>query len=107
MVAPVVLRISDSTAGYFEHKTIKDWRWLMSALHLNGNDETGRQSVLERAFIREYLLNKGFYLVDLETMSEEDSKLLMIKACRNASLKLAELESRAKFRQQLHEIRQR
>ena len=78
----------------------------MSGLYIDDNVHTGLHSVLERKFIREYLLGRGFYLEDVEAMPAEDAKKLMTEACRYASLKLAEMESKAKFRQKLTEVYQ-
>ncbi len=78
----------------------------MSKLQINDNVETGMQSGLERAFIGEYLLGKGFFLEDLKTMSKAEAKNLMSGACRFASLKLAEMESRSQFRRKLAEANQ-
>ena len=61
----------------------------------------GTQSTLERHFIEEYLLSKGYHLVDLETLPEETAKKLMREACTFASLKLAEVESRARFQDKI------
>ena len=106
LAAHAVSRISGSTVTYFDSNTIDDWRWLMSKLQINDNVETGMHSGLERAFIREYLLDKGFYLEDLETMSKAEAKNLMAGASRFASLKLAEMESRSQFRRKLAEANQ-
>ena len=78
----------------------------MSGLQIDNNVETGLQSTLERAYIKEYLHDKGFSLEDLETLPEEQAKNLMAEACRFASLKLAEMEARAKFRRKLTDIHQ-
>ena len=78
----------------------------MSVAKIIGYVEIGSQSGLERAFIREYLLDKGFYLEDLETMSKAEAKNLMAGASRFASLKLAEMESRSQFRRKLAEANQ-
>ena len=78
----------------------------MSVANFIGYVETGSQSGLERAFIREYLLDKGFYLEDLETMSKAEAKNLMAGASRFACLKLAEMESRSQFRRKLAEANQ-
>lgn len=56
------------------------------------------QSALERKFIAEYLLSKGYELPDLKDLPEQTAKALMKKACLYAALKLAEIESRAKLR---------
>jgi len=78
----------------------------MSKLLIKDNFEAGLQSELERALIGEYLLGKGFFLEDLKTMSKADAKNLMAGACRFASLKLAEMESRSQFRRKLAEANQ-
>lgn len=64
--------------------------------------EYGPQSTLERQLLNEYLESKGYTLKDLPNLPSELVKMLMLEACRYASLKLAELESRARF---LDEIR--
>ena len=61
----------------------------------------GPQSTLERRFIKEYLHEKGYQLEDLKRLPLEESKQLMTEACRYASLKLAEVESRAQFRKDI------
>ncbi|MCJ7623393.1 MAG: hypothetical protein MUO76_07805 [Anaerolineaceae bacterium] len=58
---------------------------------------TGWQSVLEKEYIKEYLKTKGYQLVDLKGLPENEAKQLMKEACRHASLKLAEMESRSHF----------
>lgn len=60
------------------------------------------QSSLERMYIEEYLQSKGFSLEDLQTCDKSEVKRLMTEACTYSSFKLAELESRAKFRQKIH-----
>ena len=61
----------------------------------------GPQSVLERRFIKEYLHDKGYLLEELKKLPEEEAKQLMSEACKYASLKLAEVESRAQFREEI------
>ncbi len=61
----------------------------------------GPQSSLERRFIREYLLEKGYRFADLRSLPKEEAKKLMREACQYASLKLAEVESRAQFREDI------
>ncbi len=61
----------------------------------------GPQSALERRFIKEYLREKGYQLEDLKRLPLKESKQLMTEACRYASLKLAEVESKAKFRKEI------
>lgn len=72
--------------------------------YINNRPTTGLRSSLERELISKYLLERGYLLEDLETMPEEDAKNLMSDACKYASLKLAEMESRAHFRQKLTEV---
>jgi hypothetical protein len=62
----------------------------------------GPQSVLERRLIKEYLLKKGYRLADLEGLPKNEAKLLKLEACLYASLKLAEVESRARFTEKIH-----
>jgi hypothetical protein len=58
-------------------------------------------TVLERQLIADYLHSKGYSLKDVRKLPKERAKLLMKDACTYASLKLAEVESRAKFRQKI------
>ncbi len=62
----------------------------------------GPQSALERQLVEDYLNSKGFTRQDLHNLPEEQARQLMKEACNYASLKLAELESKSKF---LDEIR--
>jgi hypothetical protein len=62
----------------------------------------GPQSTLERRLIKQHLLSQGYHPADLEKLPKEVARELMIKACRYASLKLAEVESRARFQQKIH-----
>jgi hypothetical protein len=61
----------------------------------------GPQSGLERVLLEEFLRGKGYRLSDLDRLPEEEAKALMIEACRYASLKLAQLESTARFREEI------
>ena len=65
--------------------------------------EKGPQSALERNLIEEYLKGKGQRLETLAQLPEEEAKVLMREACRYASLKLAEIESRAHMRDSIHD----
>lgn len=77
----------------------------MSEIYNSGNmDENvleGPQSALERRLIREYLRGKGYRLEDLRRLPKEEAKQLMRQACMYASLKLAEIESKAQFREDI------
>ena len=67
----------------------------------NKSATEGPQSALERKYIREYLANQGIDFEKLSGLPKDDIERIMVEACQYASLKLAEVESRAKFR---HEI---
>lgn len=56
---------------------------------------------LERKLIAEYLFNKGFEMADLQHLLEEEARQLMKEACSYADLKLAEIESRSRFRKKI------
>jgi hypothetical protein len=61
------------------------------------------QAPLEMMFIDEYLQGKGYASIkELCNLPEDEAKQLMIDACRFASGKLAEIESRAGFQQKIH-----
>jgi hypothetical protein len=64
--------------------------------------DEGPQSALERKLIDEYLTEKGYHLSDLQALPEREARRLMREACRYASLKLAEVESRAQLRKEIH-----
>jgi hypothetical protein len=61
----------------------------------------GPQSTLERNLIREYLCKKGYSQEDLRILPEEEAKSLMREACQYAAFKLAEVESKARFRREI------
>lgn len=62
----------------------------------------GPQSALERKLIKEYLLSQGYHPAEVQELPKDVARELMIRACRYASLKLAEVESRARFQQKIH-----
>jgi len=63
----------------------------------------GPQAPLETMFLDEYLQSKGFSSIkELFKLPENEAKKLMIDACRFASLKLAEIESRSQFKKEIH-----
>lgn len=62
----------------------------------------GPQSALEKKFIEEYLAGKGQSLDSVHRLPPDEGRQLMREACTYASLKLAEVESRAHFRQEIH-----
>lgn len=61
----------------------------------------GPQSALERKLINEYLQRKGYRIDDLHLLPKDEAKQLLAEASNYASLKLAEVESRAKFRKDI------
>ena len=73
----------------------------MSTIAITNWVPSGPQSSLEKKYIDQFLLNQGYRLANLHQLPEEEAKRLMIKACTYASLKLAEVESREKFRQKI------
>lgn len=56
---------------------------------------------MERMLIEEYLARHGYRLADLHTLPEAKAKALMKEACQYASLKLAQVESTARFRESI------
>jgi hypothetical protein len=62
----------------------------------------GPQSALEKNLIKEYLQTKGHSLDSLHRLPLDEAHRLMREACTYASLKLAEVESRARFRDEIH-----
>lgn len=62
----------------------------------------GPQSTLEKMLLEEYLEGKGYRLEDLKNLPPEEAQTLMKEACAYASMKLAEVESKAHFRREIH-----
>lgn len=69
-----------------------------SDLDLERCSGEGPQSALERKLVEEYLTGKGYLREDLKKMPKEEAKQLMAEACMYASGKLAELEAKSHFR---------
>jgi hypothetical protein len=59
---------------------------------------------LEMMYIGQYLHEKGYSVRQLDTLPEEAAARLMTEASQYASLKLAELESRARLRKQIDRV---
>jgi hypothetical protein len=59
---------------------------------------------LERAFIEQYLADRGFTLHVLHTLPPEIARELMAGASTFASSRLAEVEARAQFVDEVHGI---
>jgi len=57
---------------------------------------------LENAFIREFLEQRGHSTASLLTLQESERHLLLEQASRWASIRLAEVEARAHYIQDLH-----
>ena len=74
----------------------------MGAPQVSHTTGEGPQSKLEWKYIQEYLQSKGASIETLGKLPKEEQQRLMSEACQYASLKLAEVESRAKFRQDIH-----
>jgi hypothetical protein len=62
----------------------------------------GPQSALEKKFVEGYLQSKGYSREDLHKLPENVVKQLMKEACMYASLKLAELQAKSQFREEIH-----
>jgi len=69
----------------------------------NENIRDGPESTMEKILLEEYLRTRGFSFKDLCKLPEEEAKSLMIEACKYASLKLAQVESTARFREKIRE----
>lgn len=61
----------------------------------------GPQSALEKKFVEEFLQSKGLSRKDLKKLPQDQVTQLMKEACMYASLKLAEVEARSQFREEI------
>jgi len=61
----------------------------------------GPESLMEKMLLEEFLRSKGLQLKDLHTLPEEQAKALMTEASKYASLKMAQVESTAHFREKI------
>jgi hypothetical protein len=68
---------------------------------LNQNGTECWVSALERLFISEYLISKGYQMYEITKLPKQKVKTLMKEACRYAALKLAEIEAKSKFRRNI------
>lgn len=73
----------------------EEMRWIAECT------KEGPQSEIERALLEEFLARQGLSLQDLKSLPPERVKALMTEACKYASLKLAQLESKAGFREKI------
>lgn len=71
------------------------------ALDFDPSLAEGPETALERNLIAEYLLSRGYRLQDLKRLPKQLHKKLMEEASRYASLRLSEIESRNRFRQEI------
>jgi hypothetical protein len=62
----------------------------------------GPQSALEKKFVDDYLQSKGYSRQNLQKLPEELVNQLMKEACMYASLKLAEVQAKSQFREEIH-----
>lgn len=62
-----------------------------------------RNALLEKALIEEYLQDKGYSLEGLKKLPAELVEKLMKEASQYASLKMEEVEARARLIQELHD----
>ena len=69
----------------------------------NDSIRDGPQSKMEKTLLEQYLKSRGYTFKDLCDLPEEEAKSLMIEACKYASLKLAQVESAARFRETIRE----
>lgn len=60
-------------------------------------------AVLEKSLIEAYLMGKGYTMEKLRKLPKAEAKKLMTEASIYASGKLAELEERAHFMEELHD----
>jgi len=75
-------------------------------MSINNNNQPAMEDIhafLEKTLIETYLKGKGYTLEELEGLPKAEAKQLMKEASTYASGKLAELEDRAHFMQELHD----
>lgn len=62
-----------------------------------------RNAILEKALIEEYLREKGFTLETVKSLPAMLAEKLLREASQYASLKMEEVEARARFVKELHD----
>lgn len=62
------------------------------------------RALLEKGLIDEYLKNKGYSREGLKKLPEDEARRLMTEASIYASGKLAEIETKARYKQDLKDI---
>ena len=60
------------------------------------------QAKLERAFIEEFLQGRGHSLATVSLASPDERRALLVEAARYADARLAEIDARASYIQQIH-----
>jgi hypothetical protein len=68
-----------------------------------GGGREDRQARLERAFIEEFIRNRGYDPLALDELPEAERKRLLTEASVHAAAKLAEVESRAHYVHEIHD----
>jgi hypothetical protein len=58
----------------------------------------GPETALEKHLVEDYLRTKGYRMEDLHKLPADQVTALMKEACQYASLKLADIEAKSKFR---------
>ncbi|MCB9419503.1 MAG: hypothetical protein H6667_06855 [Ardenticatenaceae bacterium] len=61
----------------------------------------GPQAAMEKSLIEAYLNAKGHSLKELQELPKEQARALMVEACEYACLRLAQVESTARFRDKI------
>ena len=62
------------------------------------------RALLEKSIIDEYLKDKGYDRKSLKKLPKDEARRLMIEAAIYASGKLAEIEARARYKQNIKDI---
>ena len=79
----------------------------MNEVNMNKKDTKPAKDLkadLEIMYMDEYLRGKGYSRQELATLPEQETTRLMIEASQYVSLKLEELESRARFLTEIHDV---
>lgn len=74
---------------------------LQNNFDLNRCISEGPETALEKHLVEEFLKEKGYRLEDLHRLPVDKAIFLMKGACLYASLKLAEIESKLRFRDEI------
>jgi hypothetical protein len=66
--------------------------------------ETDSRALLEKALIDEYLKDKGYDRESLKKLPKDEARRIMIEASIYASGKLSEIETKARYKQNLKDV---